>query len=164
MGAAIDLVPVFSVDVTQIFWTPTDEIFRNSSSAVTVKPLQTTEYTIEVKNAAGCMASDKVKVFVVNMDVDIFLPNTFSPNGDGMNDVFYPRSSTSVKIARFKIFNKIGMPVFEKNNIYTNETAGGWDGTFKGIKMEPDVYLYIVEYVDYTGKAFASKGNIALLR
>lgn len=164
LGAAIDLVPVFSVDVTQIFWTPTDEIFRNSSSAVTVKPLQTTEYTIEVKNAAGCMASDKVKVFVVNMDVDIFLPNTFSPNGDGMNDVFYPRSSTSVKIARFKIFNKIGMPVFEKNNIYTNETAGGWDGTFKGVKMEPDVYLYIVEYVDYTGKAFASKGNIALLR
>ena len=123
-----------------------------------------TEYKVEVKNAAGCMASDKVNVTVFNAGGEVFVPNTFSPNGDGSNDVFYLRAAGSVKINWFKIFNRAGVAVYEKINFYTNDAAGGWDGNFKGTRLASDVFVYAIEIVGADGKPSTVTGNVALLR
>ena len=77
VGQMVDLIPAISNDVTSVLWTPTGSIFRNNFPAITVKPNETTEYTVEVKNPGGCKSTDKVTVFVVCNGANVFIPNTF---------------------------------------------------------------------------------------
>lgn len=164
-GASVELIPVVSADVTEVTWSPTGGIFRNGEYAVTVKPLTTTEYTAVVKNADGCVAADKVTVAVTNNDHPggLFIPNTFSPNGDGANDIFYPRSGTGIKVNRLKIMNRHGITVFDKTNFYTNDAASGWDGRIKGSKPAIDVYVYVIEIISNNGQTKVLSGNISLV-
>ncbi len=167
LGSPVDLVPVVSADVVMANWSPTSGEFRNSDFAITVRPLINMDYKVEVKNAAGCTASDRVHVTVSNNSAvvaDVFVPNTFSPNGDGSNDVFYPRAAGSVKIKRLKIFNRAGEAVYDKANFYTNDVSVGWNGTYKGSGLEADVFMYAIEFVGADGKLETRSGNIALLR
>ncbi len=90
VGQSVDLIAAVSADVNTAIWTPSQSIIQNNFPGVTVKPRETTQYTVEVRNAGGCKTRDHVTVFVVCNGTNIFIPNTFSPNGDGNNDIFYP--------------------------------------------------------------------------
>ena len=92
------------------------------------------------------------------------LPNTFSPNGSGANDIFYPRGSGIFKIKLLRIFNRWGEVVFEKVNFSPNDPAAGWDGTVKGQKVPSDVYVYTAELLSENNTSLIVNGNIALLR
>jgi gliding motility-associated-like protein len=163
-GTPLDLVPNISADVTEVRWSPTGAIFRNSESAITVKPDATTEYTVEVKNAAGCAARDKVNVTVTKAGGEFFVPNSFSPNGDGMNDVFYPRSAVTVRINSLKIINRFGVVVFERSGFSTNDVNAGWDGNNRGVRLLPDVYIYVISMVNADNKPQIIQGDVALIR
>jgi gliding motility-associated-like protein len=163
VGQTTDLVPVLSPDVTNVVWTPTAGIFRTNYPSITVKPPQTTEYTVEVSNPGGCRATDRVTVFVICNGVNVFIPNTFSPNGDGANDVFYPRGSGLFRIKTLRIFNRWGEVVFEKNDFNPNDVTSGWNGTYKGVKLNPDVYVYTAEVVCDNSTILVLKGNVALI-
>lgn len=163
-GTPLDLVPSVSADVTEVRWSPTGAIFRNSESAVTVKPLETTEYTVQVANAAGCVASDRVNVIVTKANGEFFVPNTFSPNGDGMNDVFYPRSAVTVRITSLKIMNRFGAVVFERSGFNSNDANAGWDGSSRGNKLLPDVYIYVMSILNADNKPQVVQGDVALIR
>ncbi len=165
-GGAIELIPTVSQDVTEVIWTPTGSVFRNTGNGISVKPLSTTEYTATAKNAAGCIASDKITVAVTDAiaESDIFIPNTFSPNGDGANDIFYPRSAGSIKINRMKIMNRNGATMFEKYNFFTNDVSSAWDGTYKGMVTQSDVYVYAIEITGADGKVKVISGNVSLMR
>ncbi|MEZ4924559.1 MAG: gliding motility-associated C-terminal domain-containing protein [Crocinitomicaceae bacterium] len=88
----------------------------------------------------------------------IYVPNAFSPNGDGENDKVFVRGQNLEKI-EFKIFDRWGEKVFE-----SNDQAVGWDGTFKGELLDPDVYVYHLTAVCVDGQETLIKGNITLLR
>ena len=96
--------------------------------------MQNTEYTVS-KNSGGCAAKDKVTVFVICNGNNVFVPDLFSPNGDGVNDIFYPRGNGLFKVKGLKIFNRWGEAVFEKNSFNANDPAAGWDGMFRGTKL-----------------------------
>lgn len=163
-GSPVDLIPAVSADVIQVNWSPTSGIFRNDQSAITVKPAVSTEYTVEVKNRQGCTASDKVKVLVnENTSGQLFLPNTFSPNGDGANEIFYPRSGGSIKIRSLVIINRNGEIVFEKYNFFSNDVNAGWNGLYKGAKLQPDVFIYTIG-LEKNGDFQWLKGDVALIR
>ena len=164
VGQTTDLDPVLSTDVINTQWTPTSGIFRNRLPGITVKPPQTTEYTVEVSNAGGCRARDKVTVYVLCNNANVFIPNTFSPNGNGANDVFYPRGTGVFSIKTFRIFNRWGEVVFEKANFNANDASSGWDGTFKGAKLNPDVFVYTIDIICENNTILSYKGNIALIR
>jgi gliding motility-associated-like protein len=165
VGREVQIVPQISKDVTNVTWTPsTGIISNNESSSITVKPLQSIEYTIRVKNEGGCSAEDKVSVYVLCNNSNVFVPNTFSPNGDGANDIFYPRGSGIFKIQNLKVFNRWGEIVFEKSNFNPNDASAGWDGTFKGKPLPPDVFIYILQVVCDNNTALTFKGNIALIK
>ncbi len=164
VGNQIQIDPTISQDVTSVEWTPSIGIVSQHYPSITVNPNESLEYTVRVKNGAGCEAEDKVSVYVLCNNANIFVPNTFSPNGDGANDIFYPRGSGVFKILNLKVFNRWGQIVFEKSNFNANDASAGWDGTFKGKQLPPDVFVYMLQVVCDNNSTLTFKGNIALIR
>lgn len=164
VGQTIDLVPVISSDVIDAKWTPTGAIFRNIFPGITVKPRETTTYRVTVNNQGGCTATDQLVVNVICNGANIFIPNTFSPNADGMNDLFYPRGNGVFSIKNLKVYTRWGEVVFEKSNFQANDTNFGWDGTFKGRSLNPDVFVFIVEVLCDNNTPITFKGNVALIK
>ncbi len=164
VGQSIELMPRISADVIEARWSPTGSIFRDNFPGVTVKPRETTTYTVQVKNRGGCVTTDELTVNVLCNGANMFIPNTFSPNGDGMNDVFFPRGNGIFTIRKMKIFSRWGEVVFERDNLGANDASKGWDGTFRGRKLTPDVYVYVVEVTCDNNTTLTFKGNIALLK
>lgn len=164
VGQSVDLMPIISPDVTQVIWLPTFGLDRSSWPGITVKPTENTEYTVEAKNRGGCMARDRVTVFVICNGSNIFIPNTFSPNADGVNDIFYPRGTGLFKIRSMRIFTRWGEMVFDKTNFDANNSSYGWDGTSKGKGLAPDVFVYTLEVMCENGSVLTHRGNIALVK
>ncbi len=163
-AAPLTITPTISPDVTYTYWATAPGILYSNSPSVTVQPKATTEYTVEARNPGGCKTTDRVTVYVMCDGANIFIPNTFSPNGSGANDVFYPRGSGIFTIKLLRIFNRWGEVVFEKVNFSPNDPSAGWDGTVKGKKVNSDVFVYTAEVVCENNNSMILNGNIALLR
>ncbi|MFZ1451616.1 MAG: PKD domain-containing protein, partial [Ferruginibacter sp.] len=163
-AAPVTITPTISSDVTVTYWLSAPGILYSNSPSVTVQPKATTEYTVEARNPGGCKTTDRVTVYVMCDGANIFIPNTFSPNGSGTNDVFYPRGSGIFTIKLLRIFNRWGEVVFEKVNFSPNDPGAGWDGTVKGKKVNSDVFVYTAEVVCENNNSMILNGNIALLR
>ena len=163
-GQSVELIPIISTDVINARWTPPGSIINSTFPAVSVRPKETTEYTISVKNQGGCTTKDKVTVYVICNGANVFIPNTFSPNGDGINDQFYPRGSGLFRIKSLRIFDRWGELVFEKTSFLPNDASSGWDGSYKGIKLNSDIYVYIMDIICDNSSILTFKGNIALLK
>jgi gliding motility-associated-like protein len=95
----------------------------------------------------------------------LFLPNSFTPNGDGMNDIFYPRSGIDIKeIKSFHVFNRWGELLFERDNILPNDASNAWDGSYNNDKPRPDVYVWVVEAMCESGELIQRKGSVTIIR
>ena len=94
----------------------------------------------------------------------MFVPNTFSPNGDGSNDVFYVRGKGLDRVKSIRIFNRWGEVVFEQQQFPVNDPAYGWNGKYKGNKPVADVYVYQVEVFCDNSQIIRFEGNVALIQ
>ena len=92
------------------------------------------------------------------------MPNNFSPNGDGMNDKFYPGGSGINRIRYLRVFNRWGEVVFEKSDFAANDASAGWDGKYKGELLSPDVYIWSCEVICENNETLPFKGDVTLLR
>lgn len=164
VGQSVDLVPTISSDVTNVNWFPNDGLTRVTYPGITVRPTRNTEYTVEAVNAGGCLSRDKVSVFVICNGGNVFIPNTFSPDGNGVNDIFYPRGTGLYRIKNMKIFNRWGELMFERNSFLANDANAGWDGTFKGQKLNADVFVYTIDIICDNNAVLTYTGNVALVR
>ncbi|HNP54171.1 MAG TPA: gliding motility-associated C-terminal domain-containing protein, partial [Ferruginibacter sp.] len=164
VGQTLDLVPVISPDVTEALWSPTGGIFRTDFPGITIKPRETTTYKVVVSNPGKCTASDEVTINVICNGSNVFIPNTFSPNDDGSNDVFYPRGTGLFTIKKMRIFNRWGEMIYDRSNFNANDANAGWDGSFRGQKLNPDVYVYVIEISCDNATTLNYKGNITLIR
>ncbi|MBA3680455.1 MAG: gliding motility-associated C-terminal domain-containing protein [Bacteroidetes bacterium] len=126
--------------------------------SVTVCPQHTTQYIVTGYNSSQCWSEDTINVIVVDDCGEMFVPNAFSPNNDGANDVLYVRGHC-LETLTFMIFNRWGQKVFE-----TSDKEIGWDGTFNGDIMNTGVFVYRLEGKDYQGKGYSMKGNVTLIR
>jgi gliding motility-associated-like protein len=116
-------------------------------------------YKVLVYNEAGCVDSAFLKVKVFQTMPTVFVPNAFTPNRDGRNDLLRPIAVGMARIDYFQIFNRWGQLVFRTS---TNEH--GWDGTVAG-KIQPSgTYVWIVKAVDYTGAPYVQRGTLVLVR
>ena len=127
-------------------------------------PLKTTTYKIIIYNADGCIDEDEKQVFV-NADDHLFVPNIFSPNGDGVNDILQISVNESVKLINsIKIFDRWGNNVYSANGLEPLPILDTWDGTMRGQKMNPAVFVYLVEYELVTGERLVKKGSVTIVR
>ncbi len=163
-GSTHQLKPTYSPDVTSWRWTPAAFVNCASCPEPFANPRETTRYFLEVKNSAGCVWADDVTIRVTCNNGNLFIPNSFSPNSDGVNDVFYPRGSGVSNIKALRVFNRWGELVFERLNFTANDAGAGWDGTYKGKQLNPDVYVYACEVVCDNNEVLVFKGDISLLK
>lgn len=109
-----------------------------------------------VVSTVGCgTATDNVKISVYKV---IFIPNAFTPNNDGINDVFHIMPIENYKVNKFSIYNRWGKLMFE-----TNDARNGWDGTFGGEPAPSGVYVYYIE-MQNRKKKISKKGTVVFLR
>ncbi len=127
-------------------------------------PLESMLVTAKVEDLWGCWAEDKVQI-IVKKDKTVFIPNAFSPNGDGANDIFMIFAGKDVARARhLKILDRWGNLVFENADFPPNLPAHGWDGRFRGEPLKPAVFAYFaeIEFIDGETKLF--EGDLTLMR
>ena len=117
-------------------------------------------YQVNVSDANGCEVSDKVYIEPGPCCEEVYLPNAFSPNNDGKNDEWRVVTSVGLELIQLVIYNRWGNKVWE-----TYDVANGWDGTYKGDKMDTETYFYLFRYKClHDGKNYTKKGDIILLR
>lgn len=115
-------------------------------------------FTVIVRDIAGCTGYDTVKIRAFK-GVTYYVPNAFSPNGDGNNDLFRPVPVGIVSTDYFRIFNRYGQLIFE-----TSQVTGGWDGNFKGKPQQSGNYIWMLKGMGNNGSSIEMKGNVVLIR
>ena len=163
-GNYVTITTTGSPDITSYSWTPATGLSCTNCSQPQANPVTTTTYTAVVTNAGGCKWQDQVTVRLLCSNGNLFVPNTFSPNGDGSNDVFFPRGKGINSIRNLAIYNRWGIVVFQRTSLDINDENAGWDGTYKGQQASQDVYVYHFEVVCSSGEKFIFKGDVTLIR
>lgn len=164
VGNSVQLKATYSSDVTSWRWTPPKYLDNPTSPTPVATPNESITYTVVAANGGSCIARSQIAITVLCNGSNIFIPNTFSPNNDGMNDVFYPRGKGLFGIRNMKIFNRWGQVVYERSGFVPNDATAAWDGNFKGKPASSDVYVYILEIVCNNSVVIPVKGNVTLLR
>ena len=119
--------------------------------------LDSGKYITYVKDVNGCITNDTVQI--VPSGCGLLLPNAFSPNGDGLNDIFRVKYPFAVKAFSLVVYNRLGEKMFE-----TSDMTKGWDGTFKGTKQPMDIYVWIVQLTSLNNMEQRNKGIVTLLK
>jgi gliding motility-associated-like protein len=164
VGTSYQINGIGSADIDSINWSPTIGLSCASCLSPLASPSTSTNYVITVENNGGCITADSIRIIVTCDGKNLFVPNTFSPNGDGMNDWFFVQGTGLTTIQSLRIFNRWGQLVFEKINFAPNVENEGWDGNFNGKKAPVDVYIYTIEVVCENSQVVAYHGNVALIR
>jgi gliding motility-associated-like protein len=161
-GAAVDLTNVFgpypTSAITTYSWSPSVGLSCvDCPSPIFNSTAGTYHYTLVINYNQSCKVIDTVTILVESEHI-VYIPNSFTPNGDGVNDVFlaFPRG---VKFINLNIFDRWGELVFE-----SQDEAHGWDGRFKGEMMPPGVYVYQTDITFNDGYTLHNKGSITLIR
>jgi gliding motility-associated-like protein len=156
LNPVITGLPVPSVAAGIYTWTPNTGLNCGNCLNPAANPLDTTVYTLTV-DINGCIYSDSLQINV-SQDHIYFVPNAFSPNGDGHNDLFMI-TAFNVRKLEYRIFDRWGNLVFSGHDI-----KDSWDGTYKGKEANEAVYVYTV-YIEYLDRYnFRSQGSITLMR
>ncbi len=163
-GSSLQLATTVSPDVTGYLWSPPDYLNCFTCQSPLSTPKEDITYKVSVFNAEGCTASDTLRVTLLCSDSDVFLPNTFTPNGDGSNDIFYPRGKGIRTVKFLRIFNRWGEMVFEKKDFNIDDRSTGWDGVYKGQKLPSGVFVYTSQMVCVSGEIIEKKGSVMIVR
>ncbi len=145
-------------------WTPQLQLECTDCPSPFASPKVNTTYKVQVEDKYGCINTGEVTVIVVCNGENFFIPNTFSPNGDGSNDIFYVRGKGLFRVRSLRVFNRLGEVVFEKREFAPNNPSLGWDGKYKGNRPKADVYVYQVELYCDGGQIVQFAGNVALIQ
>lgn len=140
-------------------WTPTTWLDNPNIQNPIALPRNDIEYIVRVSNNAGCFALDSIRVRVFRIKPDLLVPNAFTPNGDGNNDIFKPIPIGMKSVDIFRVYNRWGQMVYSGTG-----NGSGWDGTFGGNKQEMATYVWYAEGVDYLNNKIKRKGSVVLVR
>lgn len=145
-------------------WTPAAGILNPGELDITASPTRTTTYVLTVFNGT-CSAQDDITV-EVDVDANVYIPNVFSPNGDGINDAFAIAGDPTVieRVDRFTIFDRWGDVVHNARDFSIDNPSAAWDGTWDGRSLQPGVFVYAVRATLNDGTQLIRKGSVTLVR
>lgn len=153
-GSSVGLNPSGAQSYT---WDPPEGLSCTSCSNPVATPTATTNYIVTGTDEYGCTSTDDVTIEVI-INTEIFVPDAFSPNGDGENDKLFVRGS-AISELYFAVFDRWGEKVFE-----TKDDKQGWDGTINGRNSDAAVYVYVLYAKMVNGFEVKKKGDITLMR
>ncbi|MCH2023567.1 MAG: gliding motility-associated C-terminal domain-containing protein [Saprospiraceae bacterium] len=145
-------------------WTPTTGLSCSNCANPIINITESTTYTIIGMDIQGCYDTTSFSIEVIE-ETRVFIPNAFSPNNNGVNDILMIFSPGDVeKVKSFRIFDRWGEMVFNQNNFPPNTANYGWDGSFRGKQLNPGVYVYSAELLLIDGRTVIVNGDITLFR
>lgn len=157
-------LPLFAKDVnntgfTQYNWSPgygLDNAFIANPNTILDRDMY---YTVTASSPIGCQATDDIRIKVFK-GPDIYVPNAFSPNADGVNDILRAKPVGIKDFHYFRIYNRWGNIVF-----ITADPLNGWDGKVKSVEQNTgSTYTWIAEGVDYKGNLVQRKGTVIIVK
>jgi gliding motility-associated-like protein/uncharacterized repeat protein (TIGR01451 family) len=166
LGDSVNLIPdILSGIPISYSWNSSlpETINCPTCPEINVQPFFDANYLLNVTDAFGCTDIDSLQIIVDNTR-RIYIPNAFSPNFDGVNDVFYIQGKGFANINYFRIYDRWGELVFEKERGEINKTSDGWDGEFKGAGLNPGVFVYVAEIAFLDGVTALYQGDVTLVK
>jgi gliding motility-associated-like protein len=165
-GDSVQLTPsVIGGQNLKWTWTPTRGLSCTTCPNPISRPDKSVTYIVEARDTTGnCAVKDNIVISVKACE-QIYIPNSFSPNNDGANDMFTAYGASCAKqIKQMSIFSRGGEMIFTKQNIPLNNPSNGWDGTFQNKALPNDVYIYVMEIELGGGEMKLFSGDLTLLR
>jgi gliding motility-associated-like protein len=167
-GGVIDLLGQSIPSAAQWTWHAIDSLFCATCPTVRLGPLTTSQWVVlEVRNNDGCSDTDSIRIELRSIDYSRIVPNVFSPNGDGVNDVFtFSTSIPGTRLLKFEIYDRWGGLLYRLGSPLDLADFPGWDGTVAGALTGPGVYVYLIELIppSTSGDAIRLAGDVNLLR
>jgi gliding motility-associated-like protein len=155
-GGQVTLQGEVAGNVATFQWAPANLLTDPGSLTPETVPLQdSVQFTLTVQDAQGCVGTAAAKVLIYRA---LAMPNAFTPNGDGMNDVFRIPPGMTMQLTEMDIYDRWGMRVFSTRNI-----SQGWDGTVGGRPAPAGTYVYMITGSGLKGPVSA-KGTVMLVR
>ncbi len=137
------------------YWTTSDSLSCYTCLDPSASPTQTSQYILHTVDLNGCENTDTVTIY---LDGSLYVPNAFSPNGDGKNDFFVIMGEEIVKF-KLQIFDRWGLLLFESDNM-----NNFWDGKYRSDPVQIDTYVWKIEYEDSWGQLGEAIGHVNVIR
>ena len=151
---------LIATGANQYLWSPATTLNNSSVSDPVAMPQSTTDYIVEGIDASGCKGYDTITVKVDNVNKGGYLmPNAFTPNNDGLNDCYGIRYWGIIQDLEFSIYNRWGERIF-----FTQTPGQCWNGTYKGVKQDGGVYVYMIKAKTNCESEVFRKGTFVLVR
>ena len=161
-GTSMVLDPDLTGNISGFLWSPATFLSDSTIRNPVASPTSDIAYKLTIVSVNGCTASEIIKV---NAFTPLRIPNAFTPNGDGINDIFFvlggPEGSS---ISDFTIFNRWGQRVFQVKDAIPGNKYSGWNGYFHGNPEPTGTYVYIVNMNYGNGRTQLYKGTLVLIR
>lgn len=151
--------------IASLNWSPDERTNCPDCLKTWVQPFENTVFTLVLTDSAGCTASAQARI-EVDKSWDVFVPNAFSPDDDGLNDwlTIYANPSVVTDIPDFRIFDRWGNLVFARQNFQPNIEIDGWDGRLREKVLAPAVFVWLARLELLDGRQVDLKGNVTLVR
>ena len=165
LGDSVELSGIITnIDVDNFVWNTTEFMSCDTCLNTYTTPMETVSYTLEVSDSLGCTVSDDITISVMKPR-NVYIPNSFSPNSDGVNDFFFINAGQEVlRIKTMRIFDRWGENIFRLDDFQPNNPALGWDGSFNSESLNPGVFIYLAEIEFIDGHVELYQGDITILR
>jgi gliding motility-associated-like protein len=151
--------------VTNAAWWPNQFLSCANCLAPVATPDYSLGYQAEARNQYFCIDTAYAVVKTYRGPPDVSIPSAFTPNGDGVNDVFYILGvKDAALIKNFAVYNRWGNAVFRVSNVVPNTPVYGWDGSVNGVKAQQGTYVYEVTMQFADGSQKNYKGTVVLIR
>lgn len=151
-------------EIASFRWTPGAQLPCDTCLLVRTELPESTVFKATIVDTNGCSATDVLSI-IVRKDREVYIPNAFSPNGDGFNDEFVVFAGADVvRIKHLSIHDRWGGLVFDEADFPPNNPTFGWNGTRDGQLFDPAVFAYMVEIEFVDGETVLYKGDVHLIR
>lgn len=158
------LRPNYSNDVVNYLWSPASYLSCTNCPYPELLLEKDMVYSVRVSNADGCNAMDNLSVRILCDSKNIYIPTGFTPNGDGLNDVWYPLGNSKIKILYLKVYGRWGQVIFERSDFYVGDKSNGWNGSNINNESATSTFIYRIGYSCEGSEIFETKGNVTLIR